>query len=176
MNQYSAAKKNTMKDHLLDVMISLKKSELDKPATAEKALRKEKVFSEIKTMGLDGIISKAQLIEYLNASNNYGNWVSCTIKEGWCRRLEKFILLEIPISRFVKEEIHHPENLKSFRELYSRSGWMPPIIFDHFKNHIIDGRHRVEVARQLGHQSILGFVGVPYLSHFLKIQKELQNA
>jgi hypothetical protein len=178
MNQYSIVKENPMRDNkLTDLLIFFKKHELDKPATDGKARRKEKVFSEIKEIGLEEVITKEKLIDYLNALNHYGNWVSCTIKEEHCRLINKFVLLEIPLWRLPNnEEIHFPENIEPFKKLYNKSGWLPPIIYDHYKNYIIDGRHRVEVARQLGHKSILGFVGVPYLSHFLKIQKERQNA
>ncbi len=154
-----------LEDKMKELIRLLKSNEKKQPSTNEELDRKKAVFDLVKSMKIQDQISKEFLLEYLNAANNYGNWVSYTFKEAKCRYFEKFILLEIPLSRLDKnEEIHHPENLEPFKQLYLHSNWFPPIIFDHHRNYIIDGRHRVEVSRRLGLQSILGFVGVPYLS------------
>lgn len=89
----------------------------------------------------DGDLDNEFIIEYIN---NYS----------------RFQLVELPISELDLDSIGQ-SLVDEYIEIYKRSNWYPPILYDKENDLIIDGYHRANALEQIGVEKILSWVGIP---------------
>ncbi|PZX60205.1 ParB-like nuclease family protein [Algoriphagus ratkowskyi] len=136
--------------------------------------KKDNVFNEVKTWKAGREMSKNDMKEYIQALCNYRSWIKASYIEMSLIQYERFVLVEIETSKLpisddfwpFKKEFHEAAKvkIKTYKALFLKSGWSPPIIFDQYNKKIIDGNHRAKALKELGCKKILVFIGIPYLS------------
>lgn len=77
------------------------------------------------------------------------------------KNVNSFVLLQINLESIpYPETILNPETIIPYKEMFLKSGWCPPIIFNPKTQTLIDGRHRVCALKILGEKKILAFVPI----------------
>jgi len=138
--------------------------------------RKEIILNYVKTLKVGDTLTKDQMRVYIQALNDFKNYVVTEFIDISLDIYSHFILSEIPIDKFPNAKIskiknrQHSEALRSriesikltniYYSKYKKSNWYPPVIFDNMRDKLLDGNHRVMTCRKLGHKSIMGFTGV----------------
>lgn len=124
--------------------------------------KKNILFDRIKRWGPGQKVSSKTMLDYVQAVNNYRNWVFTVFIDAHIRQFEYWVLDEIQIESLPNSKINvNAENIEDKKEKYKemliKSNWYPPLIFDNLNHRLLDGHHRLLVLKELGLKKVFVF-------------------
>lgn len=117
----------------------------------------DKVINQIKQHNIGDVISNETLHYYTEALHGFdfdNSFITDSIL-----KYDNFVLTELNIYDLDLESVS--DSLRDeYKELYLKTKWYPPIIFDKDEQMIVDGYHRANALYEAGENKILAWIGV----------------